>query len=105
MQTVTIPQIVERIQHLSGTRLLVVYNFVFYLVDREGKPASGEDTSEAWQTIVADESGQADWYRLSEQTLANAYGAEEPQYALDAIKELNPEYARRWCGTHARAAS
>jgi hypothetical protein len=95
MQTVTIPQIVERLQQLSDARLLVVYDFVSYLADREGKPASGEDTSEAWQTIVADESEQAEWYRLSQQTLANAYGAEEPEYALDAIKEPNPEYARR----------
>jgi hypothetical protein len=93
MQTVTIPQIVERLQQLSDTRLLVVYNFVSYLADREGKPASGEDASEAWQTIVADESDQADWYRLSQQTLANAYCVEEPEYALDAIKDLNPEYA------------
>ena len=29
-----------------------------------------------------EESEQADWYRLSQQTLANAYGAEEPEYAL-----------------------
>jgi hypothetical protein len=42
-----------------------------------------------------EESEQADWYRLSQQIFANAYGAEEPEYALDAIKEPNPEYARR----------
>jgi hypothetical protein len=95
MQTVIIPQIVERLQQLSDARLLVVYDFVSYLADREGKPASGEDASAAWQTLAADESEQADWYRLSQQTLANAYGAEEPEYALDAIKEPNPEYARR----------
>jgi hypothetical protein len=42
-----------------------------------------------------DESEQADWYRLSQQTLASAYSAEEAEYSLDAIKEPNPEYARR----------
>ena len=41
-----------------------------------------------------EESEQADWYRLSQQALANAYGADEPGYALDIIKEPNPEYAR-----------
>ena len=41
-----------------------------------------------------EESEQADWFRLSQQTLANAYGAEEPEYSLDAIQELNPDYAR-----------
>ena len=42
-----------------------------------------------------DESEHADWVRLSQQALANAYGENEPEYALDAIKEPNPEYARR----------
>ena len=41
-----------------------------------------------------DESEQTDWGWLSQLTLANAYGAEEPEYSLDAIKEPNPEYAR-----------
>jgi hypothetical protein len=41
-----------------------------------------------------DESERADWCRLSQQTLTNACGAEEPEYPLDAIKEPNPEYAR-----------
>ena len=41
-----------------------------------------------------EESEQGDWHRLSQQTLANAYGAEEPAYSLDAITEPNPEYAR-----------
>ncbi|MCI0418744.1 MAG: hypothetical protein L0312_05900 [Acidobacteria bacterium] len=42
-----------------------------------------------------DESEQVDWLQLSQQTLANAYGAEEPEYSLDAITEPNPEYASR----------
>jgi len=36
MQTITIPQIVKRLQQLSDERLLVVYDFVSYLADREG---------------------------------------------------------------------
>ena len=41
-----------------------------------------------------DEHEHADWIRLSQQALANAYDAEEPEYSLDAITESNPEYAR-----------
>lgn len=42
-----------------------------------------------------DESEHADWIRLSQQAIANAYGENEPEYSLDTIKEPNPEYARR----------
>jgi hypothetical protein len=67
MQTVTIPQIVERLQQLSGERLLVVYDFVSYLADREGRQAGIEGTSEAWQTMVASEAVlRRDWERPEE---------------------------------------
>ena len=36
-----------------------------------------------------------DWARLSLQALGNAYGEHEPEYSLDVIKELNPEYEGR----------
>ena len=36
-----------------------------------------------------------DWMRLSRQGLENAYGEQEPEYSLDAIKEPNPDYAGR----------
>jgi hypothetical protein len=32
---------------------------------------------------------------LTEQGLGEAYGADEPEYSLDLIKESNPEYERR----------
>jgi hypothetical protein len=35
---------------------------------------------------------RADWTRLSLESLARAYGEEEPEYPLDLIKEPNPEY-------------
>ena len=67
MQTVTIPQIVERLQELSDARLLVVYDFVSYLADRAGEQASIEGTSEAWQTMVASEAVlRRDWERPEE---------------------------------------
>jgi hypothetical protein len=42
MQTVTVPQIVERLQQLSDERLLVVYDFVSYLADREAERSDHE---------------------------------------------------------------
>ncbi|MGA9997025.1 MAG: hypothetical protein WBP93_16530 [Pyrinomonadaceae bacterium] len=33
-----------------------------------------------------------DWIRLSLESLAEAYGDDEPEYSLDLIKEPNPEY-------------
>ena len=35
------------------------------------------------------------WERLSLETLARAYGDDEPEYALHLIKESNPDYERR----------
>ena len=67
MQPVTIPQIVERLQQLSDERLLVVYDFVSYLTDREGEQAGREGPSEAWQTMVASEAVlRRDWDRPEE---------------------------------------
>jgi hypothetical protein len=67
MQTVTIPQIVERLKQLSGERLLVVYDFVSYLADRDEGQAGIEGTSEAWQTMVASEAVlRRDWERPEE---------------------------------------
>jgi len=67
MQTITIPQIVERLQQLSGERLRVVYDFVSYLADREGQQASIEGTSESWQMMVASEAVlRRDWERPEE---------------------------------------
>ena len=36
-----------------------------------------------------------DWGRLSLESLAQAYGDDEPEYSLDLIKEANPEYEGR----------
>jgi hypothetical protein len=67
MQTITIPQIVERLQQLSDERLLVVYDFVSYLADREGGQTDLEGASEAWQTMLASEAVlRRDWGRPEE---------------------------------------
>lgn len=36
-----------------------------------------------------------DWARLSLESLARAYSDDEPEYALDLIKEANPDYEGR----------
>jgi hypothetical protein len=36
-----------------------------------------------------------EWMHLSQQALENAYGENEPEYSLEAIKEPNPDYERR----------
>ena len=36
-----------------------------------------------------------DWMILSRQGLENAYGEQEPEYSLKAVKESNPDYAGR----------
>ncbi len=39
--------------------------------------------------------GSEDWTLLSLQGLEAAYGEQEPEYSLDAIKEPNPDYEGR----------
>jgi hypothetical protein len=39
-------------------------------------------------------SEREDWWLLSSQRLAEAYGEDEPEYSLEMIKELNPDYNR-----------
>jgi len=36
-----------------------------------------------------------DWLELSKWGLARAYGDDEPEYTIDMVKELNPEYQPR----------
>ncbi len=36
-----------------------------------------------------------DWAQLSLESLARAYGDDEPEYSLELIKEANPEYEGR----------
>jgi hypothetical protein len=38
------------------------------------------------------ESEREEWFLLSSQRFAEAYGEDEPEYTLDLIKEPNPDY-------------
>ncbi len=70
MQTVTIPQIIERLQKLSADKLAVVYDFVSYLSEREMGQMLVKTASETFQTMLASETVlKRDWER-SEEDLA-----------------------------------
>ncbi len=69
MQAVAIPQITERLEALPSDKLVVVYDFVSYLVDRETAQLHG-GTSEAFLTMLASEAVlRRDW-DLPEEDLA-----------------------------------
>ncbi len=62
MQTVTIPQINERLRQLSPDKLAVVYDFISYLLERDLKQILRETASESYQTMLASEAGlRRDW--------------------------------------------
>jgi hypothetical protein len=60
-------------------------------------PAELEPDTELIVTVLPkSENGERpDWMRLSLESLARAYGDDEPDYPLDLIKEPNPEYEGR----------
>jgi len=67
MQTVAISQITERLQELPADKLVVVYDFVSYVAEREARQALPERFSEAFQTMLASEAVlQRDWDRPEE---------------------------------------
>jgi hypothetical protein len=67
MQAVAIPQITERLEKLPTDKLIVVYDFVSYLLERETVPALSGKFSEALQTMLASEAVlRRDWDRPEE---------------------------------------
>ena len=52
MQTVTLPQLNERLKLLPPEKLMVVYDFVSYLSERELKLRSEGQPSEAYHTML-----------------------------------------------------
>lgn len=62
METVTIPQINERLRQLSPDKLVVVYDFVSYLLERDLGQMLRETASESYQTMLASEAVlRRDW--------------------------------------------
>jgi len=67
MQTVAVPQITKRLQDLPAEKLIVVYDFVSYLIERETAQTLPERFSEAFQTMLASEAVlRRDWDRPEE---------------------------------------
>ena len=67
MQTVTIAHIMECLRKLPAEKLVVVYDFVSYLVERQLGQALRETISEPYQTMLASESIlRLDWDRPEE---------------------------------------
>lgn len=61
------------------------------------EPVELEPQTELIVTVVpraSDEEPEA-WTRLALESLARAYGDDEPEYSRDQIKEANAEYAGR----------
>ncbi|MGI9107332.1 MAG: hypothetical protein ACR2G4_13905 [Pyrinomonadaceae bacterium] len=61
------------------------------------EPFELEPNTKLIVTILPESLGEEreDWARLSLESLARAYGDDEPEYSLDLIKEANPEYEGR----------
>ncbi len=61
------------------------------------EPFELEPNTKLIVTILPESSGEEreDWTRLSLESLARAYGDDEPEYSLDLIQEANPEYEGR----------
>ncbi len=67
--------------HFDGERILL------------DEPMELEPDARLIVTILPKDNDERNsWLRLSATRLANAYDGEGDEYALDSIKELNPEY-------------
>jgi hypothetical protein len=67
MQDKTISQITDKLQRLSPEKLILVYDFISYLLDREKEQSTIDSISESFQTMLASESIlQKEWDRKEE---------------------------------------
>ena len=59
-------------------------------------PVTLEPNAKLLVTVLPEHDGERDaWLNLSAQGLAEAYGADEPEYGPEAIVDANPEYEAR----------
>lgn len=67
MQLVTIPQIENCLKKLSTDKLIVVYDFVSYLLKRDENLWQHKEISDTYQTMIASEAVlRRDWDRPEE---------------------------------------
>ena len=70
MQTITISQITDRLRLLPADKLMVAYDFISYLTERQPGKAllNWETTSESFQTMLASEPVlRRDWEKSEEE--------------------------------------
>lgn len=70
MQMVTVDQIDERLKKLPPEKLVVVYDFVSYLIERMTEQSLFDTPSEALQTMIASEAVLVRDWNLPEEDLA-----------------------------------
>ncbi len=70
LQLVTIDLIEERLKKLPPEKLMVVYDFVSYLIERANERAMPDIPSEAFQTMLASEAVLARDWNLPEEDVA-----------------------------------
>ena len=46
-------------------------------------------------SIESEDDFRQNWYRFSAESLARAYGPDEPEYTLEMLKDPNPQYEGR----------
>jgi hypothetical protein len=51
------------------------------------------DTRLLVTVLTAQDEERQGWLELSAQGLEQAYGGDEPEYTIESVKELNPDYA------------
>jgi hypothetical protein len=72
--------------HFDGERILL------------DEPYELRPNAELLVTVLSDEQSDRDreeWYRFSRRNFQQAYGDDEPEYTLDMVKEINPDYEGR----------
>jgi hypothetical protein len=82
---------------MSGTFLAVIKDSKIELIDSVALP----EGAKLLVTLLPGDSLSnlsQDWRNISLQGLENAYDENEPEYPLELVKELNPEYeGREYC--------
>jgi hypothetical protein len=66
--------------HFDGTKIVL------------DEPADLKPNTKVIVTIVSDGNEDEDWVSLGKRSFARAYADDEPEYSLDKIRKLNPEY-------------
>jgi hypothetical protein len=70
MQTITIPQITQRLKQLSGDKLVEVYDFVSFLVEKKSESSGIVHDSETSQLMMASEAVLRKEWELPEEDRA-----------------------------------